>query len=380
MTDKQTSRRHDLDWVRVLVFALLIFYHVGMYFVPWNWHINNDRPIDWLRWPMVFLNQWRLPILFVISGMGTYYAFGKRSTGGFIKERILRLFIPLLFGILIIVPPQVYWERLHQGVFSGSFLDFWPSQIFNGIYPEGNFSWHHLWFLPYLLVFSLLFASFFSFLRNRAQFPEQWGQKLSEHPERLFYFILPLYLFEALLEPFFPVTHALVGDWFALATFGWLFFSGFLLVSMGEGFWTALARLKTINLCLGMCSFALLVLRWNFIEDSTLVHFTEALVKVVNFWAWILFILAIAAKYLNRPSKTLVYANRAVYPFYILHQTITLGIGYYLLEYSWSWEVKAFIMTCGTFLLAWSIYAFIVLPVPLLHPLFGLKKIPPKKT
>ena len=147
-------RRYDLDWLRVIVFGLLIFYHVGMFFVPWGWHVKNNSIYDWLRWPMLFLNQWRLPILFVISGMGTFYALGKRGMGKFMWERFLRLGIPLVVGMLLIVPPQVYVERLAEGQFTGSYWAFFSTIAFDGVYPEGNLSWHHLWFLPYLLVFS----------------------------------------------------------------------------------------------------------------------------------------------------------------------------------------------------------------------------------
>lgn len=119
-------RRYDLDWLRVIVFGLLIFYHVGMFFVPWGWHIKNNVIYDWLTIPMWFLNQWRLPILFIISGMGTFYALRKRTGKQFAMERIKRLYIPLTFGMLFIIPPQVYIERMVQNQFSGSYFDFWP--------------------------------------------------------------------------------------------------------------------------------------------------------------------------------------------------------------------------------------------------------------
>ena len=129
-------RRHDLDWLRVLVFALLIFYHVGMFFVPWDFHIKNNSIHNWLTYPMWFLNQWRLPILFVISGMGTYYALQKRTGKEFALERIKKLYIPLTFGMLFIIPPQVYLERLNKNQFTGSYFDFWPLEAFIGIYPN----------------------------------------------------------------------------------------------------------------------------------------------------------------------------------------------------------------------------------------------------
>ena len=154
------ERRYDIDWIRVLVFDILIIYHVGMFFVPWDWHIKNDEIVNWMRYPMVFINQWRLPILFVVSGMGTRYALSFRSGNDYIKERFKRLLIPLVFGILIIVPPQVYLERLTDGDTSANYFQFYPD-FFNGIYPSGNFSWHHLWFLPYLLLMSLLATPLF---------------------------------------------------------------------------------------------------------------------------------------------------------------------------------------------------------------------------
>jgi len=105
-------RRYDLDWLRVSVFGILIIYHVGMYFVPWKWHIKHELTYDWISWPMIFINQWRLPILFIISGMGTRFALSHRSGQLFRKERLMRLGIPLLVGVILIVPPQLYIERI----------------------------------------------------------------------------------------------------------------------------------------------------------------------------------------------------------------------------------------------------------------------------
>ena len=140
-------RRHDLDWIRVMVFALLIFYHVGMFYVPWGWHIKNEVILDWFQIPMVFINQWRLPILFVVSGMGTWYALGFRSSGTYMTERLKRLGIPLIFGMLVIVPPQVFIERITNDGYQFGYMHFLMNDAYTPVYPEGNLSWHHLWFL-----------------------------------------------------------------------------------------------------------------------------------------------------------------------------------------------------------------------------------------
>lgn len=371
------TRRYDLDWLRVGVFALLIFYHVGMFFVPWGWHLKNEVLYPELRWPMSFVNQWRLPILFVISGMGTYYAYAFRSPGQYTRERLRRLLIPLLFGMLVIVPPQVYLERLARGQFTGSYWAYLTGPAFSGIYPEGNISWHHLWFLPYLLVFSLLLAVPFRRIKDNPGALVQWVRKRLQQPWGWLTFLLPLYLWEAFLEPFFNVTHALIGDWFALANFGTLFFYGFLLVAAGTDFWEHAKRHRRRNLLLGFLSYAALALLWQ-IPDTTLRHFTEAGVKVFNLWTWIFVLFGYAAAYLNRPSSALRYSNRAVYPFYILHQTLTLILAYFLLGTGWGFWPKCLILLGGTFGGSWLLYQYVILPIRPLHPFFGLKPQKPR--
>jgi len=368
-----TIRRYDLDWLRVIVFALLIFYHVGMFFVPWGWHVKNNEIYDWLRWPMMFLNQWRLPILFVISGMGTYYALGKRSMGKFMWERFLRLGIPLIVGMILIVPPQVYFERLVQGTFSGSYWKYFTTIAFDGVYPEGNLSWHHLWFLPYLLVFSWILAPLFVYLRRRQTLFIEWIKRLIQKTWGIYAFVIPLYFVESLVEPFFPVTHALVDDWFNFIFSIILFFYGFILIATGNVFWQALTKVKSKAIILGIIGFASQAFIWLFLEDGYVVHFTEAFLKVVNIWSWILVLFAYASEYLNKPSKGLAYSNRAVYPFYILHQTVTVAIAYYLMDLSWGLFPKALVLVVGTFGISWLIYDLIILRIPILHPLFGLK-------
>ena len=365
-------RRYDLDWLRVGVFALLIFYHVGMFFVPWGWHLKNNEIYPELRWPMLFLNQWRLPILFVISGMGTYYAYSHRSPSEYAWERLRRLGIPMLFGMLLIVPPQVYLERLAQGTVQGSYMSFFPSQSFMGIYPEGNLSWHHLWFLPYLLVFSLALAWPFRRIKDQPGVLVRWTQSRLKTPWGWLAFLLPLYLWEAFLEPFYNVTHALVGDWFALINFGTLFFLGFLLIASGQAFWDNVRKYRRRNLYLGLGSFAILIVLWQF-EDSTLRHFTEAGFKVLNLWTWIFVLFGYASVYLNRPSRILAYCNRAVYPFYILHQTLTVIIAYFIMNLDWGFWTKASLLTLGTFGGCLLLYQFLILPLKWIHPYFGIK-------
>lgn len=371
-------RRYDLDWLRVIVFGLLIFYHVGMFFVPWGWHIKNNVIYDNLRWPMSFVNQWRLPILFVISGMGTAYALSFRSGGQFIWERIKRLFIPLVFGMLVIVPPQMYLQRLDRGEFVGSYWDFLSGPSFTtGVYPAGNITWNHLWFLPYLLVFSMILTPVFLYLRNNptAGILTRWRNRLNKHPFSIYLLVIPLYLLEAFMEPFFDIKHNLVDDWFNFTNSLTFFFFGYLLISVKEEFWKAIAQIWRRSAIIGSVCFVGQAVIWLFFEDGVVIHFTEAMLKVVNIWSWIIVLFGLAAKYLNKPSKALAYSNRAVYPFYILHQSVTVVLGFMIMDMDWGLWIKFPILVIGTFGISWLIYEFLIRRISIIQPLFGVKRV-----
>jgi hypothetical protein len=248
------------------------------------------------------------------------------------------------------------------------------NDAFTPVYPEGNLSWHHLWFLPYLLFYSLILTPLFiAIRRNKLNGLQSFVSSIIKTNWGIYLFIIPWYLCDAFMEPFFEVTLAFVGDWFTLTNYLFYFLAGFLLLSTGADWWQSVDRIKRKALIIGIIAFALRLIRWNYIEDSTTVHFIESFVTVVNVWSWILAIFGFGAKYLNKPSGKLTYANRAVYPFYILHQTITIIIAFYLLKIDLNIYVEVLILTIGTFLITYLIYEFIIRRIKLLWPLFGLK-------
>ena len=369
-------RRYDIDALRVIVFGLLIFYHVGMFFAPWDFHIKNSVTCTWLTLPMIFLNQWRLPLLFVISGMGTFFNISKRTGGGFAAERLVRLFIPLIVGMLFIVPPQIYFERLDKGQFSGSYFEFWTSSAFTGgAYPEGNISWHHLWFLPYLLLFSLILIPAFLYLLKH---PQAWiiskTKSLAAGKCGLFVLAIPLIFWYVFVKPHFPSTHGLIDDWFNIAHYSTLFFYGFLLMTIKDALWENVTHNRRLYLVTGIVSFLLLLFLGSGIGDFYGKGEISCAIQALNAWAWILTLIGYAATYLNKPNRTLSYANAAVYPFYILHQTVMIALGYYLKNIDMGLALKFFIMVAGTFCISWLIYEFGIRRFAWVRPLFGMKR------
>ena len=157
--------RPDLDWLRVIAFVLLISLPLGMAWSGWGWHINSPESLPWLTEAMRFTNRWRIPLISIVSGGAIVLALGQRPPGVFVRDRVRRLLLPLVFGILVIVPPQVYIERHASGQFAGSFLE-WLPQAYVGIYPSGNLSWNHLWFVGYVLILTFVLLPIYLWART----------------------------------------------------------------------------------------------------------------------------------------------------------------------------------------------------------------------
>jgi hypothetical protein len=370
-------RLYYLDWLRVLAFGLLVFYHGGLIFVDWGFHIQNNDLTDVLKPPLLFLNQWRLPLLFFVSGAGTFFALGRRSRNQFITERSSRLLIPLLFGILIVIPPQVYFERLSEEAFEGSYLSFYP-HFFDGIYPNGNFTWNHLWFIVYLFTFSLLALPLFLYLRRESG--KKWIGKMTDLISRglnLLVLIIPLLLIDFLLRSRWPDTRNLIGDWYNFAFYFVIFLYGYLMASNAR-IWSAVEKRRRVYLIIGTISFSMIFFGWhdegkNFLEKIVYGHALFVFFKCLNIWCWLLCALGYSVKYLNFNNALLQYCNKAVYPFYILHQTVMIVIGYYIIKLNAGIGFKYVLVVLGTYVITMLLYEFVVRRFKVMWVFFGVK-------
>ena len=168
-TAKAAKRLYYLDWIRVITILVVFLFHCCMFFTFYDWHVKNavlSPAIDLIAF---ILLQWMMPMFFFISGAGTWYALKFKSSGKFIKDRIKRLVVPLIFGIFILSPHQVYLERFTHHQFKGSFIDFIP-YYFHGWYAlGGNFAWMglHLWYLLLLFIFSVILLPLFLFIKRK---------------------------------------------------------------------------------------------------------------------------------------------------------------------------------------------------------------------
>ena len=176
------ERRADLDWLRVIAFGLLIYFHAAIAFFPGGIPMiqNADTSIV-LRVMAGFLHEFRLALLFLISGVGVAFALRRRNRAQFMRERAVRLLVPFVFGILVIVPPMIFLEKRFIGEFAGSFADFYLAFFVEGVYPNGNLSWHHYWFIAYLAIYCVIGWPVFAYFKRAAgqMRLDDWSRKLS---------------------------------------------------------------------------------------------------------------------------------------------------------------------------------------------------------
>jgi glucans biosynthesis protein C len=376
------NRRHDIDALRALAFALVILYHVAMYYVAgWHWHLKSEHAADWLQWPMRAINLWRMDLVFVISGLAIGFLRRGQSRAGLLAQRSWRLLLPLVFGMAVIVPYQPYAQAVGNGSIAPGFADFllryytggpWPRGAFDGW--EAGVTWNHLWYLAYLWFYTALLLLLLPLLessaglRLRAWFNGLRGARLLLVPA------LPLLLYSVTLSPHFPPTRDLIHDGWLHAVYFTLFLYGWW-IGTDAGWWAEVRRLRW-PLLVGA-----LLLLLAFIGVRMQVAPTDAitwrlaprLIADVYLWCTVLAIFGWAHHTLNRPWPWLAWANESVYPWYVLHQTLIIVLVTWLAPLRLGGALEATLLVPGTIAGCWSITA-LVRRVPLLRPLFGLKR------
>jgi fucose 4-O-acetylase-like acetyltransferase len=161
-------RRPEIDILRVVAMLVVLVVHSAEPFNPWDdWHVRSPERSRWLGELVLFLAPWVMPLFMLLAGASAWHSLGRRSARAYVHERVTRVLLPLAAGILILVPPQMYIDRRERGLFDGSLLEFYP-HFFDGLYPNGNFGWLHLWFLGLLALFALITLPLFRWLRTAA--------------------------------------------------------------------------------------------------------------------------------------------------------------------------------------------------------------------
>ena len=333
-------RQPDVEWLRVIGILLVFAVHVAEPFNPWDaWHIVSPVRSKWLGELAFVLAPWIMPLFMILAGESSWFALERRSPREYVRARLLRIGLPLVAGILVLVPPQVYLERRLRGEFGGSFLRFYP-RFFDGIYPQGNLSWHHLWFLVFLLAFGLVTLPLFEWLRapRGRDLMTRFGAAC-EGPGGLAWLLLPPVAMRVVLELLFAEFPPLAYDWSNRGLLLPAFIFGFLLAgerrlrrAVDRHWRTALALALATSAAL--CAWA-----WPGHVLARLPSPRSA--GGLLLWsgyaagaaAWNVALLGAARRHLTRASDALERASELVYPFYVLHHGIVVAVAFVVVQW-----------------------------------------------
>lgn len=374
------ARVTELDAMRVAAFLLLIFYHAGMlYVLDWGWHYKSQYQSSALQSLMLWSNQWRMQLLFFISGAACCLFLQIKGPLSLWRQRLWKLWWPLVFGTLVVVVPQVYIEAKQIGLIEQMpFLEFWQqylnqkSALFAEHKTLGNWhlTWNHLWYLPYLMAYSSLLSllwPIFHRVAPRIQLPPN----ITVAGTLLF----PIALFTVIgawLYRDHPVNHSFFDDWYNHARS----FSAFLLGAIficSPRLWQALPKLRYFLVVSACVSYALVLslFRGFSFGESWLAGLLEGGVWNTNSWLWLLTVVSWFNHWNIRDSSALRFLNRGVFCFYILHQTCLILYAYWLTPYRLGpiWEPLAVISL--TMFTCVSVYV-LVQPLPIVNLMLGI--------
>ena len=393
-----TERRIDLDWVRIIAFALLIWYHVTCFYAAGTPHNQalSPRTHAWLIVPMLALSPWRLMILFIVSGAATRFMADKMRPGALFRTRSARLLPPLLFVTAVIVPPIAFVTVSQWSNYPGSFASY-LGHYFTADQsvchdpscpPVPNY--FHLWFVAYLWIYTIILTGLLAWAPGILR-ALQW--RLANALRGWGLIVWPvgyLALARFALEGRFPQTLDLVHDWYNHA----IYLGGFLLgfsIAKSHAVWAALERIRVRTLFGALLTYVVMITLgiivlgadFNWAKPTlgrpsvhqTLLHAVASVVWGFDQWLWVAAAFGFAHRYLaERDGPARRYLTDAIFPFYIIHMlTIVVG-GYYLSMLGLDIRLEFVLLVTATALSCVVTYE-IVRRVAWLRPWFGLKMI-----
>lgn len=392
------ARRFELDWIRTLVVLGLVPVHTASLFTPTaDLYLKNPETSPAMTLIGVFLGVFGMPLLFFVAGAASWFGLDTRTNARYVKERFSRLLVPLIFAMFTVIPLQVYVVALSNPSivtaigtpitvpnFLHSFIQFYPQYLLSFVYFLGHPSVTgfiafvgHLWFLLYLIVFSLVALPLFRSLKSpRGRRLIAWLAAFAERPGAIFAFCAPLVVVDAF-------AHLLwTGAGFVAETVVYLalFIYGYALYADAR-FERAIRRQWGLALALGAGL-------WVIAEQIQLQHavrpydnsmgslFAVIPLRGVIAWFWVVGLVGFAMTWLSQPSRLMRYLAQAAYPIYVLHVAAIISVGYLLLGWNAPILFKYLVIMLAGYAITFGVFDLFIRRIPVLRLLFGLRAVP----
>lgn len=359
-----SMRKHYIDNLRWITLLILIPFHISMAWNVWgepNYiFFEGNRLISSI---VVFFSPYFMPLLFVLAGISTKFALQKRTIKEYLIERVKRLFVPLVFGILALMPIMSYiGDRFnypydgglfeHYAVFFTKFTDLTGA--------DGGFSPGQFWFILYLLIISVVSVGVLSLIK-----------KVNFKPQKS----IPFWLFFVLGLPLPLLSECLSIGGKSLAEYTYLFLLGYF-VFTDEKIVSKAEKNSRLLLCIGLAATILNVYLFIWVDKEYFL-----LNNIANYsseWIMVIALIGLAKRYFNFNGKVSNYMKTRSFLFYIYHFIWVVLFQYLLYEICGN---HALIIFAGTLILSYFmtfVCCEISMRIPFLRFVTGTKYTPNK--
>ena len=357
-------RKHYIDNLRWFIILLLIPFHAAQAFKTWdepNYIVYEPNAV--ISSVIVFFAPFVMQVLFLFAGMSIRYALNTRTYGQFAVERVKRLLVPLVFGVLVLVPPMTYLaDRYHNGYDSSYFLHY--KKFFTFITDmsgaDGGFSFGQFWFLLYLFILSFVLLGVVVVQKkvrpHRSDLPERTGCPLLI----VVLMGLPLSIFSELLS----VGGKSFVEFFYYLLLGYYVFTNEKLIER-------LQKFGYIFLAIGLIASILNV--YLFLFSSTQYPVLNTIAVYVSEWFMVLAFVGVGKKLCNRQSRTTAYLRTISYPFFSFHFVFVILFQYVFSDVFTGNATLLYLVPVALSFAATFLCCHIVIQIPALRFLVGVK-------
>lgn len=313
------ERKYFIDNLRWMAIMLLFPFHAaqiwsgGEYSGFYVWSHTNTA----LYLFSAAVYPWYMALLFVIAGISCKYSLQIRTNRQFIEERIKKLLVPFIFGLLVLVPIMTYVAEVFFNGYTGSYLQqyvlfFTKETDLTGYH--GGLTPAHLWFLLYLFVISL--AAVLIVLLQKKHVPEFKAASLP------YFYIILLFVPEWICQYILNIGGKSLGQFLALFLFGYYILSEESIQQKLQRYKFASFMLFIMLGILYTCLYCLGNIR-NILVDGLYIFYG---------WMGIIALIGIGRSKLNFHGRLSDYLARASFPIYIIHMPVLVVAGFFVLR------------------------------------------------
>lgn len=318
-------RKHYIDWLRNLCILFLFPFHTARIFDGNEPNYVQGTP-HLFTTNLVFLSFWFMPLMFLLAGMSSKFSLSSRTNKQYIKERFLRLFVPLFVGILIVMPPQGYIAmKFHYG-YNDNFFDylkkfFTDFSDLSGYF--GSFTPGPLWFIIFLFVISIITLPI---MKRISKFDKVKLKLISfcNHPLKI--------TMVGLAITIMSILPSIGGK--NIFVYGLIFIAGFTL-TLDDKICNMIQKYRLYYLIItiiGSITMLIEIYTIGWLDGFSILGIIFSLIYYFTIWISLLAWIGYGKKYLNFNTSFLSYFSKAAFPIYIMHQTYLVIIGYFILK------------------------------------------------